>query len=64
VERNSCASGKRHQPERISGLNTQWTSPDAGLIVANVFEALPEMRHAADYRLRGRLLLVLGRLIR
>ena len=52
VERNSRASGKRHQPDGISGSNTQWTGPDASLIVADVLETLSEMRHAADYGLR------------
>ena len=65
VERNSRASGKRYQPDGISGSDTQWTRPDASLIVANVFETLAEMRHAADYGLRGwRLLLVFRVLIR
>jgi hypothetical protein len=65
VERNSRASGKRHQPDGISGGNTQRTRPDASLIVANVFEALSEMGHAADYGLRvWWLLLVFGGLIR
>jgi hypothetical protein len=42
----------------------QWTRPDASLIVANVFEALSEMRHSADYGLRGWLLLIFRGLIR
>src|SRR5260370_3970757 len=52
VGRNSCASGRRHPPDGISGSNTQWTWPDASLIVANVFETCAKMRHAADYELR------------
>jgi hypothetical protein len=64
MERYSRASGKRNQPERVSGFDTQWTGPDASLIVANVLEALSEMRHAADYGLHGRLSLVFGGLIR
>src|SRR5882724_8599475 len=52
VERNSRASGKRHQPDGISGSNTQRTRPDTSLVVANVFETLSKMRHPADYGLR------------
>jgi hypothetical protein len=64
VKRNPCACGKRHQPECVSRLDAQWASPDPGLIVADIFEALPEMRHAADCGLRGWLLLVFRDLIR
>jgi hypothetical protein len=56
VQRNSRAGGERHQPDRVSGRDAQWAGPDPGLIVANVFEALSEMRRAADYGLRGLLL--------
>src|ERR1700676_3848119 len=48
VESNPCSSGKWHQPKRIAWGNAQWAGPDAGLIVANVFEALREMSHAAN----------------
>jgi hypothetical protein len=61
VQRNSGASGKRQKPDGISGSNTQWTRPDASLIVANVFETLSEMRHATDYGLRVWLLLLVFR---
>ena len=65
VERNSGASGKRHEPDGISRSNTQRTRPDAGLIVANVFETLAQVRHSANYGLRGWwLLLVFRSLIR
>src|SRR5258708_2645775 len=64
VKRNPCACGKRHQPECVFRLDAQWASPDPGLIVADIFEALPEMRHAADCVLRGWLLLVFRDLIR
>src|ERR1700682_2565805 len=64
VKRNSSGSCKRHQPDDISGGNMQWARPDANLIVANVLEALSEMGHAADYELRGWLLLVFRGLIR
>src|SRR5438445_7846328 len=65
VERNSGASGKRHEPDGISRSNTQRTRPDAGLIVANVFETLAQVRHSANYGLRGWwLLLVFRGLIR
>jgi hypothetical protein len=63
VERNCGASGKRHQPDGVSWSNMQWTGPDASLIVAKVFETFSEMSHAADYELRGRLLLVFRGLI-
>src|SRR5713101_4283818 len=56
VKRDSCACGKRHQPECVSRLDAQRASPDPGVIVADVFEALSEMRHAADCELRGWLL--------
>ena len=64
VERNSRASGKRHQPDGISGSNTQRAGPDASLIVANVFETSAEMLHAADYGLRRWLFLAFGALVR
>src|SRR5260370_31907374 len=64
VKRNPCASGKRHQPERVFRLDAQWATPDSGLIVADIFEALPEMCHAADCGLRGWLLRIFRGLIR
>src|SRR5260370_23530474 len=64
VKRNPCACDKRHQPECVSRLDAQWASPDTGLIVADIFEAQPEMRDATDCGLRGWLLLVFRGLIR
>src|SRR5260370_27909537 len=58
VKRNCSACGKRHQPECVFRLDAQGACPDPGLIVADIFEALPEMRHAADYVLCGWLLRV------
>jgi hypothetical protein len=63
VESHSRASGKRHKPECVSGRGAQWARPDAGLIMADIFEALPEMRHAADYGLGYWLLLAYRGLI-
>jgi hypothetical protein len=63
VERNSRADCEGHKPSGISRRYTQWTGPDASLIVANVFEALSEVRYAADYGLRGWLLLMVRGLI-
>ena len=48
VQRNSRAGGEGHKPNGISGNNSQWTCPDASLIVAYVFEALSEVRHTTD----------------
>src|SRR5713101_7299888 len=64
VKRNPCASAKRHQPERVFRPDAQWASPDPGLIVADIFEALSEMRHATECGLRGWLLRVFRGLIR
>ena len=64
VKCNPCASGKWHQPERVFRLDVQWTSPDPGLIVADIFEALSEVRHAADCGLRGWLLRIFRDLTR
>jgi hypothetical protein len=64
VKRNPCACGKRYQPEYVFRLDAQWAGPDPGLIVADIFEALSEMRHAANCGLRGWLLRIFRDLIR
>jgi hypothetical protein len=56
VKRNTSACSERHKPESVPRRDAQWASPDPGQIVADIFEALSEMRHAADYGWCGWLL--------